>query len=113
MSFEEPTDEELASMQALAELFDNLCLARHAAGQEEYGQLTFMTNDVIRMLCEELADTANYCRYQFIKLMILQDRLAEELQTVGDEEQLEKLGIGTFQGTGKAWEDANSTDSPS
>ena len=64
-------------------MFDVLCVERHEKGAEEYGQLTFLGNDVVRMMMEELADTANYCRYQYIKLMFLQNQLENRLRTEG------------------------------
>ena len=112
MNLEDMTPEEQAQtaawMQQMSEQFEELCFARHVAGQQEYGEFTFLQNDVIRMMCEELADTANYARYQFIKLMILQERLNSELSDQND--KLEELGINTFRGTGKAWQDANRPD---
>lgn len=41
----------------------------------------FLENDVITDMCETLARLANYCQDQFIKLMILQRVLEEELTT--------------------------------
>ena len=71
---------ELEVFQHYSEAFDTLCQDRHNEGQKEYGALTFLGNDVVRMMIEELADAANYARYQAIKLMILQDALEEELK---------------------------------
>jgi hypothetical protein len=70
--------EELEAFQEISDAFDTLCQERHNEGQKEYGTFTFLGNDVVRMMMEELADTANYCRYQFIKLMILQDALEQQ-----------------------------------
>lgn len=67
----------------LSAVFDELCQARHDAGQQEYGKLTFLGNDVVRMMIEELADTANYCRYQSIKLLLLQEQLSEFVASSG------------------------------
>jgi hypothetical protein len=64
-----------AAIEAYSAAFDNLCQERHEAGAKEYGVITFLGNDVVRMMMEELADTANYCRMQFIKLMMLQGML--------------------------------------
>ena len=85
--------------------FDHLAAERHRVGAEEYGQLTFLGNDVVRMMMEELADTANYCRYQFVKLMFLQDRLEAEMATTfglkeGDDVQI-NLGAKSFKGVGQ------------
>jgi hypothetical protein len=85
--------------QSLSEEFDQLCQARHEAGQQEYGQFTFLENDIVRMMAEELADTANYCRYQFIKLMLLQNELVKQLEENGQSE----MGAQAFKGTKKGW----------
>lgn len=84
-------------------MFDQLCIERHEKGARDYGQLTFLGNDVVRMMMEELADTANYCRYQFVKLMFLQDQLetmmSEDptgLLKQGDDLQ---VGFQSFKGT--------------
>jgi hypothetical protein len=62
-----------------ADAFDKLCEDRHFEGQKEYGAISFLGNDVVRMMLEELADTTNYCRMQGIKLLILQERLEEQV----------------------------------
>lgn len=104
------TPEQLAHMQELSELFDQLSHIRHQGGQQEYGVTTFLYNDVIRMMCEELADTANYARYQFIKLMLLQENLTAMLEEMGGEREMSEFGINSFRGAGKEWNDANRTD---
>lgn len=86
-------------IQELSEAFDALCSERHTAGQEEYGKLTFLENDVTRMMIEELADTANYCRYQAIKLMLLQDFLEQKVtEEFGDGTEEITLGVKAFKG---------------
>jgi hypothetical protein len=78
------SEEDLAKLfQSLSDDFDTLCRERHEAGAVEYGTLTFVGNDVIRMMMEEMADTANYARYQYIKLMLLQNFLVEKLTELG------------------------------
>ncbi len=54
--------------------FDLLTQARHEKGSEEYGDLAFLGNDMYTYIYEELADAANYLRYQFIKLRILEEQ---------------------------------------
>jgi hypothetical protein len=87
--------------------FTTLAAERHQAGAEEYGAITFLENDVIRMMLEELADTANYCRMQAIKLLILQERLESDGRIIGvamndagpgDTIEVE-LGAQAFKGT--------------
>lgn len=81
-------------LQELSERFDQLCQERHEMGQSEYGKLTFLKNDVVRMMIEELADTANYCRYQAVKLLLMQQLLEEELADTLLEEGQEEITIG-------------------
>ena len=91
----------IEGINRLSLLFDNLCSERHAMGQEEYGKLTFLGNDVVRMMLEELADTANYCRYQAIKLMLLQEALELKLagsDLVKDGEEEITVGLQSFKG---------------
>ena len=54
--------------------FDLLTQARHDQGSEEYGELGFLDHDMYGMIYEELADAANYLRFQFIKLRILEEQ---------------------------------------
>lgn len=101
-------EELVTKIQEYSIAFDHLTAERHREGAEEYGQLTFLGNDVVRMMMEELADTANYCRYQFVKLMFLQEQL-EKNPVIGnalsggkegDEIQI-NLGAQSFKGVGE------------
>lgn len=67
-------------LSALSIEFDEMCQARHAMGAEKYGPVNFMKVDSIEMALEELADLANYTRYTFIKLRLLQNGIQEQLQ---------------------------------
>jgi hypothetical protein len=93
--------------QELSGDFDKLTQDRHDEGAKEYGVFTFLGNDVIRMMAEELADTANYCRYQFIKLMLLQDSLVTQLEEKGLAEGAlfgpdnAKASFDSFRGVGE------------
>lgn len=100
---EDPTPDELILEEVVATYsaaFDKLCLERHRKGQVEYGNFTFIQNDIVRMMMEELADTTNYCRMQFIKLMMLQRALEEDLEGK-DELVSRQMGVGAFKGTGE------------
>lgn len=104
----EPTDEEREAYE-LAEMmneysvaFEQLRQTRHEEGAAEYGVFTFLGNDVIRMMAEELADTANYCRMQFIKLMMLNNALVAELEEAQGEAKID-LGAQAFKGTKTGW----------
>ena len=91
------------AMEILSEAFDKLTQERHEAGAKEYGTFTFLGNDVVRMMAEELADTANYCRMQFIKLMMLNDAFLADprLEKLADGAEEVTIGIKAFKGTGE------------
>lgn len=96
----------ISYINSKAEDFDNLCVERHEAGAAEYGKVTFLENDVIRMMLEELADTTNYCRMQAIKLLILQERLEQEMTVKGmikDDNVEVDIGFQAFKGTKDGW----------
>ena len=104
---DEDTVEFLQKLQECSERFDALCQERHEMGALEYGQFTFLENDIVRMMIEELADTANYCRYQATKLLLLQEALetqvAETFEPGSDGEIT--IGVQAFKGTGEVgWE---------
>jgi len=86
-----------------SEYFDKLAQERFAQGAAEYGPFTFLENDVVRMMAEELVDTANYCRMQFVKLMMLQDQLVEEIAKYNAEAASEGFGINSFKGAKDGW----------
>ena len=104
MAFDDIPTEDIdpAKMQEYSEAFDTLCQNRWADGQEEYGHFTFLGNDVIRMMIEELADTANYARMQTMKLLALNDALAAEIKGSKTEEA-QHLGTNSFKGTNPGW----------
>src|SRR5438045_950381 len=88
-----------------ADEFDALAERRHEDGAKEYGAITFLGNDVVRMMIEELADTTNYCRMQAIKLLILQEQLEQELSKGEGFKHGNDLQMGwdSFRGTKKGW----------
>lgn len=98
----EPVDNEalVDKINEITQQWDKLCLERHEAGAAEYGLFTFLGNDVIRMMAEELADTANYCRMQFIKIMLLGEYLAGDLDERGITGAV-TIGLTSFKGTGE------------
>jgi len=101
-SGEETEAYKLAQMvNQFAATFHELCRERHEHGQSEYGELTFLGNDVTRMLIEELADTVNYCTMQAVKLMMLESRFEAEVLPRLEEGKLatSELGFQAFKGT--------------
>lgn len=62
-------------LNQLSEEFETLRQIRHEVGAEEYGPVTFLKVPLIRFAAEELADMANYCRFMYIKLRIMEEEL--------------------------------------
>ena len=68
-------------VQDLAEEFDKMCQDRHDAGAEKYGPFKFFGADTLEEAAQELVDLANYARYTFIKLRMIQAQITEKLAT--------------------------------
>lgn len=60
-------------LQRLSEEFDQVTAERHNAGAQEYGELGFLGNDLVQYALEEVADLANYARFLYIRIRILQE----------------------------------------
>lgn len=54
-----------------------MCIERYRAGNAKYGKFTFLEMPTIEMCKEEIADMANYLRFTFIKLVMLQDNISK------------------------------------
>lgn len=91
--------------EELSEKFFNLRQHRmQQASQED--MLNFLGEDVIMSMMELLADIANYCDKQFIKLAILQTYLKGELDEKGVDS--DNIGLKAFQRSSEAWKDSQS-----
>lgn len=62
-----------------SEEFDEECINRHAMGAEKYGPGKFLTVDTLEEAMAEIVDMANYMRYTFIKLRLLQESIMQAL----------------------------------
>jgi hypothetical protein len=78
-------------IQGLSDEFDEVTRERHARGAEHYGPVKFLEVDTVQMALEELADFANYARYLYIKLRLLE--MGGERPTTGT------LGITGWKAT--------------
>lgn len=100
-------EEELALKNALwdaTNIFRDLRTARHTLGERKYGSMTFMENDVFRMLLEELADVANYVDYLAAKLILLQQYLEADPRLQQHIQQGNiTIGLQSFKGTKEGW----------
>lgn len=65
-------------LETLAELsseFDAACQQRHVMGEEKYGPGTWLGIDTFEAALDELVDLANYIRFTYIKIRLLQEAL--------------------------------------
>lgn len=84
-----------AELQEMEDVFLNLVQQRHETGQVEYGEFTFLENDMIRMMLEELADVVNYARMHAVKLLMYAKSLEDELE----KSDTPNIGFQSFKGT--------------
>lgn len=66
-------------IQKASEVFDEMLQTRHEAGGEKYGPLKFLEANTVEEAMEELVDLANYARYTYIKLYLMNQALDEAL----------------------------------
>ncbi len=57
--------------------FFELCQQRHDAGADEYGPLNFLDVDLPTFIYEEIADIANYARFLYIRVRLLEEMARE------------------------------------
>lgn len=63
----------------LSEQFDVESFARHQMGAKKYGPVKFLEVDSLEEAVQEVLDIANYARYTYIKLRMLQVSLATQV----------------------------------
>ncbi len=64
-------------LEALNLEFFELCEERHNKGADEYGPLNFLKVDLPTFIYEEMADIANYARFLFIRVRLLEEVASE------------------------------------
>ena len=64
-----------AKLQKMNDDFERLMQERHEMGAKKYGPVKFMEVDSLEEATEELVDFANYIRYTYIKVRLLQEYL--------------------------------------
>lgn len=67
----------VGTLSQYSDEFDDACRTRHELGTEKYGPGKFLVVDTLQEALDEVADLANYARYTFVKLRLLQDAIAE------------------------------------
>jgi hypothetical protein len=72
------TDVASALQAALAEAdetFIRECSSRLSKGEEQYGSVKFLSVDTLQEAMDEVVDLANYARFTYVKLFVLQKKL--------------------------------------
>jgi hypothetical protein len=102
MAEQQPTPEpDMAQLfDELSEKFFALRQTRMAQQKDPFG---FLSDDVIMAMMETLADIANMCDMQFVKLALLQSSLSEDLKEKGVEDGQVNVGLGAFQSSSAHW----------
>jgi len=73
----EVAKEFLHELDLANDAFDQMCVERHEKGQEKYGKFKFLDVNTLEEALFEVADLANYARYTFVKLWVLNNYLDE------------------------------------
>jgi hypothetical protein len=64
-------------VQNYSDEFDQKTFERHEQGEQKYGPGTWLKIDTLQHAMDEVLDLANYARFTYIKLRMLQDQLTE------------------------------------
>ena len=74
-----------------------MCQERHDLGQEKYGAGKFLGVNTLEEAMFEVIDLANYARYTFIRLMLMNHALDEKF----GEDTIRELGPAAFKTVGQ------------
>ena len=67
----------------VSQQFDIDCTTRHEMGAKKYGPGKFLVVDTLQEAMDEVVDLANYARYTYIKLALLQAAIAQQVPEGG------------------------------
>ena len=65
-----------AKIQEYSDEFDQKTFERHEQGEQKYGPGTWLGIDTLQHAMDEVLDLANYARFTYIKLRMLQEQIA-------------------------------------
>jgi hypothetical protein len=65
------------SINQYSQDFDRLTQQRHDDGEQKYGPGTWLGIDTLQHAIDEVLDLANYARFTYIKLRMLQDQIGK------------------------------------
>lgn len=88
--------ETIRKIQVLSEEFDELCQKRYNMGEQKYGAGTWLGVDNAEMAIEELIDMANYLRFMFVRLRLVQETLGTDRSTAAPKPGNEMMGKDAF-----------------
>jgi hypothetical protein len=88
-SVSDEVDTPTALIEEASNAFDTLCEERHVMGSAKYGPVKFLTINSIEEAMAEVLDLANYARYTFIKLWLLNRQMQDIIPQ-------ENLGTNSF-----------------
>lgn len=66
----------IAAINMYSAEFDQKTQERHDEGERKYGAGSWLGIDTLQHAMDEILDLANYARFSYIKLRMLQDQLA-------------------------------------
>lgn len=65
--------EVVKAMETFNSEFFDLCEVRHNTGADEYGSFNFLNVNLPEFIYEEMADIANYARFMYIRVRLLEE----------------------------------------
>jgi hypothetical protein len=85
----EPADSKFERVLGrLSKEFDRVTQERHYEGAVKHGPVKFMTVDTLQEALDEVADLANYARYTYMKLRLLQEGIALQMADLAQQQQV-------------------------
>lgn len=83
-------------IEYLSQEFDRICQERHEVGAQEYGAKKFLEpqTDLVKMIGEELTDMANYARYLYIRVRMMELNASQAGLSFLQEPQGESVNVG-------------------
>jgi hypothetical protein len=96
----EPMPEMTDLIAQLSVEFEQMSQERHNFGLGKYGEFSWLGKDMFEEAIFECVDAANYMRYQFIKLRLLQMAIASDPRVTkfADDGGEITIGVNSFKG---------------
>lgn len=85
-----------AKVERYSQEFDRMCQERHDLGEQKYGAGKFLTVNTVEEAMFEVVDLANYARYTYVRLSLMNDLLDAKF----GEDEIRELGPLAFKSLG-------------